>query len=107
MSYAKKAEPIDLQFGLWTRVGRRKHKLNRMSQVMPMCPHGMAHWHNLANTIVIIMTVRYTKYTIYNKSSEVAEMGDCLATIGMGRKKGGCCALFYGGIGSPSNTMWP
>ena len=23
------------------------------------------------------------------------------------RKCGGCCALFRGGVGSPSNTMWP
>jgi len=113
MSCAKKAEPIDLQFGLWTRVGQRKHKFNRMSQVMPMCPHGMAHWHNLANTIVIIMTVRYTKYTIYNKSSEVAEMGDCLATIGMGRKQGAAVPLSMGELGphltqcglDPSNCL--
>jgi len=24
------AEPIDLPFGLWTRVGRRKHKFNHI-----------------------------------------------------------------------------
>jgi len=34
------AEPIDLLFGLWTRVGRRKHKLSRIRQVAPLCPHG-------------------------------------------------------------------
>jgi len=38
-----------------------------------------------------------------NKSSAVAEMGDRLAPIGMGRKWGGAAA----GAGSPSNTMWP
>jgi len=27
---AKMAEPIDLRFELWTRVGKRKHKLNRI-----------------------------------------------------------------------------
>jgi len=31
------AELIDLSFGLWTRVGRRKHKFNRIRQVAPMC----------------------------------------------------------------------
>jgi len=33
----KMAEPIDLQFGLWTRVGQRKHKFNRICQVAPVC----------------------------------------------------------------------
>jgi len=51
VSYAKMAEPIDLPFGLWTRVGRRKHKFSRIHQVAPMCPHGRAHWCHLANTI--------------------------------------------------------
>jgi len=32
-----------------------------------------------------------------NKSSAVAEMGDRLATIDIGRKVGGCCAPFRGG----------
>jgi len=44
-------EPIDLPFGLWTMVGRRKHKFNRILQVAPMCPHMRAHWRHLANTI--------------------------------------------------------
>jgi len=30
VSYAQTAEPIDLPFGLWTRVGRRKHEFNRI-----------------------------------------------------------------------------
>jgi len=34
-------------------------------------------------------------------------MGDRLATIDMGRKVGGCSAPFYGGTGSPSNTIRP
>jgi len=38
-----------------------------------------------------------------NKSSPVAEMGDHLATIGMGRNWRGAAV----GAGSPSNTMWP
>jgi len=33
MSCAKMAEPIDLPFGLWTRVGRRKHKFNCIWQL--------------------------------------------------------------------------
>jgi len=46
---AEMAEPIDLPFGLWTRVGRRKHEFNHIRQVAPMCPHGRAHWRHLAN----------------------------------------------------------
>jgi len=53
-SCAKTAEPIDLPFGLWTQVGGRKHKFNRIRQVAPTCPHGRAHWHHLANTIVFV-----------------------------------------------------
>jgi len=51
VSFAKTAEPIDLPFTLWTQVGRKKHKFNRIRQVAPMCPHGRAHWHHLTNTI--------------------------------------------------------
>jgi len=51
VSCAKTSEPIILQFGLWTRVSRRKHEFNHIHQVAPMCPHGMAHWYHLANTI--------------------------------------------------------
>jgi len=47
---AKTAESIDLPFGLWTRVGRRKHKFNRIRQVAPMCAHGRAYWRHMANT---------------------------------------------------------
>jgi len=36
----KMAELIDLPFGLWTQVGRRKQKLNRIRQVAPTYPHG-------------------------------------------------------------------
>jgi len=42
-----------------------------------------------------------------NKSSAVAEMGDRLATIGMGRKWGGAAVGGWVPTGSPSNTMWP
>jgi len=45
------AEPIDLLFGLWSRVGRKKHSFNRIRHVAPMCHHGRAHWRHLANTI--------------------------------------------------------
>jgi len=51
VSCAKMAETIDLPFGLWSRVGQKKHKFNRIRQVAPMCPHGSAHLRNLANTI--------------------------------------------------------
>ena len=43
-----------------------------------------------------------------NKSSAVAEMGDRLATVDMGRKWGGAAVpLSVGRAGSPSNTMSP
>jgi len=45
------AEPIDLSFGLWTLVGQRKHKFNRIRQVAPMCPRESAHWRHLTNTV--------------------------------------------------------
>jgi len=35
---AKMAEPIDLLFGLWTWVCRKKHKFSRIRQVASMCP---------------------------------------------------------------------
>ena len=41
-----------------------------------------------------------------NKSSAGADMGDRLATIDMGQKVGGYCALSMG-AGSPSNTISP
>jgi len=40
------------------------------------------------------------------KSLAVAEMGDRLATIDMGRKLG-AVPPFGGGAGFPSSTMWP
>ena len=46
----KMVEPIVLTFGLWTLVGRKKHRFNRIRQVAPMCPHGKALWRHLANT---------------------------------------------------------
>jgi len=42
-----------------------------------------------------------------HESSAVAEMGDRLATIDMGRKVGAAVSLFLrGGVGSPSSTTW-
>jgi len=50
VSCAKAAEPIDLPFWLWTQVGRRMHKFNRIRQVVLMCPHWRTHCLHLANT---------------------------------------------------------
>jgi len=36
VSCAKMAKPIDSPFGLWTRVGRRKHEFNHIYQVAPI-----------------------------------------------------------------------
>jgi len=44
-------EPIDFLFGLWTLVGQRKHRFNRVRQVAPLSAYGRARWHHLANTI--------------------------------------------------------
>jgi len=41
----------DLPSGLWTRIGGRKQKFNRIRQVAPTFPCGKAHWCHLANTI--------------------------------------------------------
>jgi len=38
MSIAETAEPIDLPFRLWTRVGWRKHQFNHIRQLEPKCP---------------------------------------------------------------------
>ena len=63
------AEPIDLPFGLWTRVGLKeaqvqvlfsiaavymanKVEYNGIRQVAAMCPHRRTHWRHLANTIL-------------------------------------------------------
>jgi len=56
MSCAKMAEPIEIPFGLWTWVGRRKHKFNRIRQVAPMCHHGRAHWREPVNTTVLLIS---------------------------------------------------
>jgi len=40
MSCAKTAEPIEMPFGIWTRMGPRKYVLD-----------GDVHWHRLANAI--------------------------------------------------------
>jgi len=44
---------------------------------------------------------------IYDKCSAVAEMGDSLATINMGRKEWLLCPFRGRGAGSPSSTMSP
>jgi len=46
-------------------------------------------------------------FLLYNKSSVVAEMGDRLATIDMGRRERVLCPFRGGGSWAPSNTMWP
>ena len=38
VSCVKTDESIDLSFWLWTLIGHRKHKFNRIQQVAPMCP---------------------------------------------------------------------
>jgi len=42
VSCAKTAELIDLPFGLWNRVGRRKYKFHRIRQMVSMCPRHSA-----------------------------------------------------------------
>jgi len=58
VSCAKTAEPIDLSFRLWTRLGRRKHKFNRLRQVAPtarrhsavICASGLADRFTVVET---------------------------------------------------------
>jgi len=65
VSCAETAESIDLPFGLWTWMVRRKlefnrirhspsgasaHNFNRIHQVAPMCLHGRAHWRHTNTT---------------------------------------------------------
>ena len=51
VSCAKTAEPIHFPFRLWTRVGWRMHKFNRIRQVAPMCPYGRTRCRHLSNNI--------------------------------------------------------
>jgi len=47
MICAKTAEPLDLPFGLWTVVSRRKHRFNRIRQLAQACAargHTGASW---------------------------------------------------------------
>jgi len=53
------AEPIDLPFGLCTRVGRRKHKFNRIGHVARMCPH--ATWRIRLNRPSVVAIRPYVK----------------------------------------------
>jgi len=41
--------------------------------------------------------IRIPHKTVFDKCSAVAEMGDRLATVDMGRKEGGCRAAFFAG----------
>jgi len=48
---AEMAKPINLPFGLWTLVVRRKHKFSLICQAVPVFPRGRAPWRHLATTI--------------------------------------------------------
>ena len=61
------------------------------------CPYTQFMWSLCGLSLVLL----------YSKCSEVAEMGDRLATIDMGRKEGGFVSLSFLGGRYPSNTMWP
>jgi len=86
MNCAETASPIDLQFGLRTRVDPKKHKFNRIRQVAPMLPHVKAHWRHLVNTIepsvccgdaalcqITLTTCYYYYKTNYNRFLLVAK----------------------------------
>jgi len=51
VSCTKTAEPIHLPFRLWTRVGRRMHRFNRIRHVAPMCPYRRTRCRHLSNNI--------------------------------------------------------
>jgi len=56
VSCPKMAEPINLPFGLWTLVGRRKHKFNHIPQVSPMSPH--------ERNIVALLPIYFPNYCV-------------------------------------------
>jgi len=60
--------------------------------------------YRLSNNIELFLFVDSRKL---DKSSAVAEMGDRLATIDMGRKVGAAVPLSVEEARSSSNTMWP
>jgi len=61
----------------------------------------MLHTHILPPTI----TIRHVWSVLNNNSSAVAEMGDRLATIDMGRKVGAAVPPFYWGELDPHVTQ--
>jgi len=72
-----------------------------------------SHWyikqHHFHFYRVTLWVARYTMSPcacrkFYHKSLAVAEMGDCLATIGMGRKWAGAAVGGWVRTGFPSNT---
>jgi len=82
MSCGKTAELIDLPFGLWTRVGLRKHKFSCIRQVARMCSHAL--WHHLANTIELSVCCgdaalcQITLTTCYLRQGGYVFVGVCL-----------------------------
>jgi len=77
MSCGKTAEPIDLSFGLWTQMGWRKHKFNRIRHVvlMLMCPRGRAHWRQLSHMIEpSVWTDRFTIWVVNLGGPKEAEV---------------------------------
>jgi len=48
----------ETQVQSYSQGGAIVHNFNRIRQVAPMCPHGRAHWHHLANTIELSICVR-------------------------------------------------
>jgi len=66
----------------------------------------MGKWRDSNRSVASILYLYYI--TWFYKSSAVADMGDLLATIDIGRKvvvEGAAMSLFVGGAVSPSNTM--
>jgi len=56
MSCAETAELIDLPFGLWTRVSRRKHEFSRIRQMAPMCTISIvfARWRQRIRRLSVV-----------------------------------------------------
>ena len=74
MSCAEIAASINLPFVLWTWVGRRKHKFNRIRQVAPMCTISIvfARWKHKFNRIC--QMVLGTTWRIWLNHPSVAAM---------------------------------
>ena len=114
---------LDLPFGLWTRVGRRKHKFNHIRRVALMCPHGMhigATWRirfNRLSAAAIMLSYYFDllfAFVVFGVVSSVLhqEVGqeECRVeckTVRSGSSTGSRYAIFWGWKSSVTIRYFP